>query len=216
MSNEKNERGFFGIIIPEEILNDKELTVTEKYIFGYIASFRKCCFQTNETIAGRLGVSQSTVSHVLPILEKKGYVFIEKMKDNNSTRRIYSVLENPKKLEYLYKKSHEKACGKPCGKVGGVRQNMPKLAQNLHEVRQNMPKSDGQITGGSQAKFAYIDRVNKKNKVKVGLNDAIGLAEKEPANCSKTSQNSRVLSRENFESEDDFEKAFYARNNKRL
>ena len=94
-----NQRGFFGIIIPLEILDDKYLSVSEKFIYGYIASFRRCCFESNETIANKLGVSESTIKHAIPKLEAMGYLFVEKVNNNKNARRIYSIMDNPKKLE---------------------------------------------------------------------------------------------------------------------
>lgn len=215
MSNDKNERGFFGIIIPEEILNDKELTITEKYIFGYIASFKKCCFQSNEAIAEKLGVSKSSVAHTLPNLEARGFLFVEKVNGNNGMRRIYSILENPKKIAYLQKIGKLKPCGKPVEKSGGVVQNMHKLVQNLHEDVQNLHYDESKKTGVSSAKYAHIEESKKKNKVKVGQNSAIGLAQNGQP-IAQNGSSSRKLKREDFSNENDFEKAFYNRNSKRL
>ena len=42
---EKNQRGFFGVIIGKEILDDPDLSIAEKFIYGYIASFARCCLR---------------------------------------------------------------------------------------------------------------------------------------------------------------------------
>ena len=115
--DQNGQRGFFGIIIPKEILEDEDLSITEKFIYGYIASFRKCCFESNEKIASKLGVSESTIKHAIPKLAEKKYLFIEKANNSNNARRIYSVLDNPKKLAYLSRQGMFDDCGKTCGKL---------------------------------------------------------------------------------------------------
>jgi DNA-binding MarR family transcriptional regulator len=211
--NENSRQGFFGIIITKEVLDDKELNITEKVVYGYVASFRRCCFESNEAIADKLGVSESTVSHTLPKLVSKGYLFIEKTSNNN--RRIYSVLDDPKKLAYLAKKgafklaenNENKPVEKPVENYENVRQNMPNVRQNLPDVRQNMPN---EITGVRSAKFADIDIEENKNKAKTEqnpntYNTPAGTAGKRPASR-------RYPKRSDYESDMDYERAFYARN----
>ena len=191
---EKNQRGFFGIIIGKEILDDQDLSIAEKFIYGYIASFTRCCFETNERIAEKLGVSESTVKHAIPKLAAKGYLFVEKTNNNSATRRIYSVLDNPKKLAYLAKKG----MFKPVENSDGGVQNMHSEVQNMHTPE----------TGVRSAKFAHIDKEEKKNKVESEQkpNDSsAGLAGSGPA--------SRLnIKREDFADDYEYEKEFYKRN----
>lgn len=104
MSAIEESRGFFGIIIPAEIVDSAELTVAEKFIYGFVASFTKACFLSNEAIADRTGVSEHTVSRAINNLSKMGYLYVEFIKGNSAARRIYSVFDNPKKLKYLASK----------------------------------------------------------------------------------------------------------------
>lgn len=191
---EKNQRGFFGVIIGKEILDDRDLSIAEKFIYGYIASFTRCCFETNERIAEKLGVSESTVKHAIPKLAAKGYLFVEKANNNNNARRIYSILDNPKKLAYLAKKGMFKPV-----------ENSEPVVQNMHDVVQNM--HDG-ITGVRSAKFAHIDKEEKKNKVEneqIPNKSSAGLAGSGPA--------SRLnIKREDYADDFDYEKEFYKRN----
>ena len=208
-----SQRGFFGIIIPKEILDDQELNITEKFIYGYIASFTRCCFETNEAIAEKLGISESTIKHAIPKLVNKGYFYIEKKNNNNAARRIYSVFDNPKKLRYLAQKGmfeDAKKSDKPVENSGDEScKNCTRVVQNMHEPVQNMHYSK---TGVSSAKYAHIDIEENKNKVKSGSEDeqkpnntSAGLAGRRPA--------SRLdIRRSDFESDDDYEKAFYQRN----
>lgn len=198
---QENQRGFFGIIIPKEILDDTDLSIAEKFIFGYIASFTKCCFESNEAIAAKLGVSESTISHALPKLSEKGYIFVEKVNNSNNLRRVYSVLDNPKKLAYLAKKG----MFKPVENSASVGQNMPNeeptVRQNLLDVRQNMPND---LTGVRSAKFADIEIEEKKNKA-----ETPGLANKKPAGACQ-------IKKADFDNPEDYEKAFYERNTVRI
>lgn len=191
---EKNQRGFFGIIIGKEILDDPDLSIAEKFIYGYIASFARCCFETNERIAEKLGVSESTVKHAIPKLSEKKYLFVEKTNNNSATRRIYSVLDNPKKLAYLMRKGMFEPVE---NSEGGV--------QNMHTVVQNMHTPE---TGVRSAKFAHIDKEEIKNKVENEQKpnkSSAGLAGSGPA--------SRLnIRRADYADDYDYEKDFYERN----
>lgn len=198
---QENQRGFFGIIISKEILDDTDLSIAEKFIFGYIASFTRCCFESNEAIATKLGVSESTISHALPKLAEKGYIYVEKVNNNNNLRHIYSVLDNPKKLAYLAKKG---AFG-VVENSASVRQKLPNdeagVRQNMPDVRQNMPNN---LTGVRSAKFADIEKEEKKNKV----NDT----EKPADSAIKKPVCREQVKRDDYDNDLDYEKAFYDRN----
>lgn len=196
---QNDQRGFFGIIIPLEILKDKTLSIAEKFIYGYIASFSRCCFESNEAIASKLGVSESAVKHAIPKLETLGYFFVEKLNNNNNARRIYSILDNPKKVAYLSKKGMWKTCAKVSKKDEPVVQNMHDVVQNMHNTK----------TGVRSAKYAHIEKEEKKNKANpeqkpnyTTTHTTAGLAGSEPAGG--------LPKRKDFESEDDYEKAIYA------
>ena len=193
----ENQRGFFGIIITKEILEDTELSIAEKFIYGYIASFTRCCFESNEKIAEKLNISESTVAHTIPKLVEKKYLFIEKVGNNSAARRIYSVFDNPKKLKYLASKGMFDS-PKP------VEKGMQKLhtpMQNLHGGMQNM---HSEITGVESAKFADIDKEENKNKVKTEQKTyKPSLAGKRPAG---------LVQRKDFDNDDEYEEAFYRRN----
>ena len=181
-----NQRGFFGIIIPREILDDEELSIAEKFIYGYVASFSRCCFESNEAIGDKLGLSESTVHHAIPKLVNKGYFYVEKVNNSNNARRIYSVLDNPKKLAYLSRKGMFK-----------VVENSQPVGQNLPNVGQNLPND---LTGVRRAKFADIDKEENKNKVN------------QPAPAVEKPSRLAQVRRSDFDDPLDYEKAFYERN----
>lgn len=189
----ENQRGFFGIIITKEILEDNELSVAEKFIYGYIASFTRCCFESNEKIASKLGISESTIKHAIPKLVQKGYLFVEKVNNSNNARRIYSVLDNPKKLAYLARKGLFKPV-----------ENSTPVVQNMHNVVQNMHNDK---TGVRSAKFAHIDIEENKNKVETEQK------QNTPADVAGGGPASRLtIKRSDFDNENEFENEFYKRN----
>lgn len=197
MTSNYTQRGFFGIIIPRNVLEEQELNITEKFIYGYIASFTRCCFESNDAIATKLGVSSSTVAHTIPKLESMGYLFVEK-DENNRNRKIYSVLDNPKKLAYLNRKGMFKD-------VENHVENSQSVVQNMHCVVQNM---HDKTTTCSSAKFAHIEKEENKNKVKVEQkpNNACGvLAGQEPA----TTLAKPRPKRSDFDTDEEYEKAIY-------
>lgn len=97
--------GISFVNIPIEIFSSKELTASEKILYGYLSIFKKqCCFQSNEALAQTLGVSEKTITSGLKHLTELEYVFIEFVNNNSAKRRIYVVFDNPKKLKYLISK----------------------------------------------------------------------------------------------------------------
>lgn len=106
MSNEENI-GISFVNIPIEIFSSKELTANEKILYGYLSIFKKqCCFQSNEALAKAIGVSENTITNGLKHLEELGYVFVEFVNGNSAARRIYTIFDNPKKLKYLASKGY--------------------------------------------------------------------------------------------------------------
>ena len=196
-----NQRGFFGILIPKEILDDQELSIAEKFIYGYIASFTRCCFESNEAIAAKLGISESTIKHAIPKLVEKGYFYVEKLNNNNNARRIYSILDNPKKVAYLVKKGLFNPVENSQGVVQNLHDESDGVVQNLHDVVQNMHYEE---TGVRSAKFAHIDIEENKNKVNSTEKSAVPAVEKPDCRLN--------IRRADFGSDAEYEKAFYARN----
>lgn len=106
MENENGEgTGISFVIMPIEILQDKNLTPSEKILYCYLSLFKKgVCFQSNEKLAEMTGLDESTIKRGLKKLSDMQYVFIEFVNNNSAMRRIYVVLDNPKKLAYLSRK----------------------------------------------------------------------------------------------------------------
>lgn len=135
---DQNKRGFWGVIIPVEILDSKELGANEKIVYGYVASYTKMCLDSNERIAERLNVSDKTVQRALQKLQEMGYVYVEYVDNNSAKRRIYAVMDNPKKLSYLVKRGLLKSTVGGGQNVRGGGQNV--LPQNRGEGGQNVPQ----------------------------------------------------------------------------
>lgn len=195
--NEKiSQRGFFGIIIPKEVLEDKTLSLADKVIYGYFSSFSKCCYEANHKIADKLGISASSVAHSISRLVSGGYIFVDK---KGNARKIYAVFGSPNKLAYLQKKYATRACGKPV-------ENSKRRVQILHDGVQNLQTK---ITGVGSAKFAHIEYRIKKNKGKI---DKFCGAECPPkALCGAFGGRPKRSS-----DPDEFEQEFYKRNTIKL
>lgn len=106
MKNENGEgSGISFVIMPVEILQDKNLTPSEKILYCYLSLFKKgVCFQSNGKLAEMTGLDESTIKRGLKKLGEMQYVFVEFVNNNSAMRRIYTVLDNPKKLAYLARK----------------------------------------------------------------------------------------------------------------
>lgn len=106
MKNENGEgMGITYVIMPIEILQSKELSCNEKILYCYLNLFKKgVCFQGNEKLCEMTGLEERTLQRALKKLAEMKYIFIEYVNNNSAMRRIYTLLDNPKKLEYLAKK----------------------------------------------------------------------------------------------------------------
>ena len=141
------EQGITFVNIPIEIFSSKDLTPIEKHLYGWLSIFKKqCCYQSNESIASSLGISERGVSRGLKKLEEMQYIFIEYTNGNHAKRRIYTLFDNPKKIAYLTRKgmfstSRAKTEKRYAKLANGVRQNGVRVRQigepqNRDEVRQ--------------------------------------------------------------------------------
>lgn len=102
---ENNNIGINFVSIPVEVLQDKELTPSEKILYAYLSIFRKgVCFQSNAKLEEITGIPERTIRSGLSKLESMKYVFIEFESGNSAKRKIYVIFDNPKKIEYLSRK----------------------------------------------------------------------------------------------------------------
>ena len=102
----KNEigQGIQYVVMPIEVLHNEELSPSEKILYCYLTLFKKgVCFQSNAGIEKMTGLQEKTISRGLKKLSELGYIYIEYVNGNSAARRIYTILDNPKKLEYLAK-----------------------------------------------------------------------------------------------------------------
>lgn len=106
MRNENGEgNGISFVIMPIEILQDKSLTSSEKILYCYLTLFKSgVCFQSNDKLSEITGLDESTVKRGLKKLAEMKYIFVEFVNNNSAMRRLYVVLDNPKKLAYLSRK----------------------------------------------------------------------------------------------------------------
>jgi len=187
MSAIEEGRGFFGIIIPAEILDSAELSIAEKFVYGFIASFAKACFMSNEAIATRLGVSEATVSRAINSLKEMGYVYVEFVKGNSAKRMIYSVFDNPKKLKYLASKGmFDKKFSTGCVKMTNQASQIDEGVRQIDE-----PQNRGEASQIDDHRY----RINIEESAQ-----ARGKAKNGPSTRPR---------RADFATNEEFEKAFY-------
>ena len=72
-------RGFTGLWIPADIVEDERLTMLEKWLYGEIEAFnrgndKRGCFASNSFFAKQLGVKENTVSKAISHLKELGLI----------------------------------------------------------------------------------------------------------------------------------------------
>lgn len=201
------ERGFFGVVIPIAILDSTDLTMAEKFIYSYVASYSKACFDSNEKIAERLNVSVPTVTRALKKLQSMQYLFVEHINNDNSKRRIYAIFENPKKIAYLAKKGYFNR---------EEEQSFPQSNQNdespleSNQNDENSNQNDESHNGGESNQNDYQRIKNKKKKEETEQKPNTTAEASELENGSSVQPEfKRKPFRSEFASDDEYEKALY-------
>ena len=132
MTKEDNSTGISYVIMPMEVLKDENLTPSEKILYCYLTLFKKqCCFQSNAGISSLTGLDESTIKRGLKKLAELKYIFVEFVNNNSAARRIYVIMDNPKKLAYLAKKGAFAEEDKPVQKNAEVPE-MPERPRRSH------------------------------------------------------------------------------------
>lgn len=209
MQNSSN-RGFSGVWIPKQVLDSTELTPSEKILYANIASFDKCCFENNERLAEKCGIDERTVKRALAKLSSLGFVFVEFVNNNTSKRRIYAILDNPKKIAYLVKKGlfHNQESSDNRGEWQSfpqTGQNVP--GQNVPSTGQNVPSQNRGEMGQNVPQRINKKKEEKENDEQKPNNDASGIAAVEGP---RLPDYSRPPKRKDFDDAEAFERAYYA------
>lgn len=197
MKNENVEgAGISFVIMPVEILQDKNLTPSEKILYCYLTLFKSgVCFQSNDKLAEMTGLDESTIKRGLKKLAELKYVFVEFVNNNSAMRRIYVVLDNPKKLEYLIKK------GLLSKKIDASTPEQPISTDNT--IQGSLSEEDNNPTTApepSQAMFP-TKTVNNQPSDQEPLKTA--------GNKPRESLYAPRPKRSDFTSQEEYEKAFY-------
>lgn len=224
---ENQKRGFWGVIVPMEILDNTDISANEKIVYCYVASYTKMCLDSNERIAERIGVSEHTVTRALKKLSELGYVFIEFVNNDNSKRRIYAIHENPKKLAYLEKKGllgsftqpkpneQSQLTGESEGSFPHSCQNGERDSQNGNSSCQSGKNScqSGNSQNGGESCQSGNQRIikNKENKetTEQKPNDTTDRASLAGCGPARSGLGSTRPRRADFESDDDYAEACY-------
>lgn len=163
MKNEMGQ-GIQYVVMPLEILQNGDLTPSEKILYCYLTLFKKgVCFQINSRIEKMTGLQEKTISRGLKKLAELGYIYIEYVNGNSAARRIYTILDNPKKLAYLAKVGAFKRTTKPSPETVEEAEDEPEpknMADDL--ARRNIVKRSDYATHEDYVKALY-----KRNTVAV-------------------------------------------------
>ncbi len=184
--SQNNQKEFFGVVIPIKILNNNELTVSEKFIYSYITSYAKYCVDDNAKIAARLGMSEPTITRSLAKLQKMGYLAVEFVNNNSAKRKIYNIYGKGRKRPIFANKK----ISYNSSKRRSFPQSFAQLLYNKIEGNQNdevgnqndYPNNRGE---GNQNDYHRIIRINriKDDRTKTEQDDTpAGMAGVGPAN----------------------------------
>ena len=83
------------LLIPENVLNDKNLTINEKYLYAQIICFCKnnrTCFASNKYFSNIFSVSTRSISRWLKKLVQLGYIKNEST-NKKSNKRYISIID---------------------------------------------------------------------------------------------------------------------------
>lgn len=170
MNNNENI-GISFVNIPIEVFSSKELTANEKILYGYISIFKKqCCFQSNEALAAELGVSENTITNALKHLSDLKYIFIEFINGNSAKRRIYVVLDNPKKLKYLVDKGYLKSFAQVHKNCEVAHKNCD--PQNRGEVHKNCDHRIIKENNNIERTFEFAEKGQIQSSYKPPVNNS--------------------------------------------
>ena len=104
-NQKKNQFGIAGIGIPAEILFNPEITVTEKFLFGFIrllAQSSRGCFASNFYLSQFLFCSQQTITNGISNLKRYQYIDIDYEKTSFGTiRHIFINTKYQEKYRFL-------------------------------------------------------------------------------------------------------------------
>lgn len=121
----QTQKDFFGIVIPVKILENNELSISEKFIYSYVASYGEFCGDGNDKIARRLGVSTKTVTRALAKLQDAGYIMVKYTNNVSASRRIMDIYKPaPKPKEFRIRNNLTPVA---------FRQSFPQILRNLVE-----------------------------------------------------------------------------------
>lgn len=70
---QEQKKEFTGVWIPKHIIEDVDISMTDKIIYAEIACF-DICYKSNEKLGKRYGLKADTISKIVSRLIKKKYV----------------------------------------------------------------------------------------------------------------------------------------------
>ena len=165
--SQNNQKGFFGIIISSEIMGNKSLSLTDKFVYGYISSYSRYCADSNAKIAERLGIGVRSVIRSVQHLQSIGLVEVKF--GAHSVRKIYN---NSTKNSCV--KPVEKSVEKPVEKSVGC-------AKMAHHCAKMATLKTGKGVPNWHTKNKRIKKNNSSRREILLDNTSAGLAGNGPA-----------------------------------
>lgn len=123
--SQNNQKDFFGIVVPAKILENDNLSISEKFVYSYVASYGEFCGDGNDKIARRLGISVKTVTRSLARLQQLGYIEVKYTNNVSASRKIFDA------YGLISKKNIFKVKNNLDNR--GFRRSFPKLLRNIVE-----------------------------------------------------------------------------------
>lgn len=198
---------FTGVFIPKEILLDENLTAGEKILYANIASFNKCCFESNERLAEKCSMSERSVSGGLKRLQERGFVFAELVGGNSAKRRLYALADSPKKVKYLVAKGLLRAEQPELQPVENSVKGVAKIATQGSKICEGGSKNCDPLTdGGSQNLRPKIYKEEKSEKSRF-IGDTGPVENSKPTSGSFERPLSARPKREDYDSEEEWYEA---------
>ncbi|MDP1815212.1 MAG: helix-turn-helix domain-containing protein [Leadbetterella sp.] len=126
---QEQKKEFTGVWIPKHIIEDDNLSMTDKIIYAEIACF-EVCFKSNERLGERYGLKDRTISGVISKLKKKGYIV--ELGFDGRKRRLSSLYDKPTASQ-----TGRKLLGRAAKKCKAVMQKIATIDNNAENKEEN-------------------------------------------------------------------------------
>jgi len=172
---------FTGVWIPKHIIEDEELSMTDKIIYSEIACF-EVCYKSNQQLGERYKLKANTIMKIVGKLVEKGYV--ERLSFDGRNRQLKALRDKPNHMQHVKKitpcigkKSHpacEKNHTKEYNKENIEEKREPPHAhiryltdipkQDIIELQSKIKATEQEIRDKGESLYDYCKAKGKKYK----------------------------------------------------